>query len=70
MHAVLEETEVLKMLRDQAEMQDERLATLKHRLDAELKVMQDHFEEMFDKMHETEVSLEKSLVGILCGTVV
>ena len=62
MHAVLEETEVLKMLRDQAEMQDERLSTLKHRLDSELKVMQDHFEEMFDKMHETEANLERNLV--------
>lgn len=61
---MLEETEVLKMLRDQAEMQDERLSTLKHRLDAELKVLQDHFEEMFDKMHDTETNLEKNLVSV------
>uniref|UniRef100_A0A6S8FPJ7 t-SNARE coiled-coil homology domain-containing protein n=1 Tax=Aplanochytrium stocchinoi TaxID=215587 RepID=A0A6S8FPJ7_9STRA len=60
-HAVLEETEILKMLRDQAAQQDQKLDELHQRLERELHVMEEHFEEMFDKIHNTEESLERNL---------
>mmetsp|Transcript_16032 Transcript_16032/g.19461 ORF Transcript_16032/g.19461 Transcript_16032/m.19461 type:complete len:158 (-) Transcript_16032:2-475(-) len=63
-HAVLEETQVLKLLRDQAEQQDQKIDELHQRLERELHVMEEHFEEMFDKIHNTEESLEKNLAKI------
>lgn len=61
LNAALEESEVLKLLRDQAQQHDKKIDNLNIRLNKELHAMEQHFSEMFDKIKETEKTLEDNL---------
>ena len=62
--SVLEESEVLKMLRDQAAKQDKKLEELSKRLNMELHSLEEHFEDMFQKVKSTETTLEENLKAV------
>jgi len=58
---LLKETDFIKMLEQNAEKQDRRLEELHHRLEAELARVNQHFEDMLEKIHQSEESLQKNL---------
>eukprot|EP00924_Labyrinthula_sp_SR-Ha-C_P015408 snap_masked-scaffold_71-processed-gene-0.13-mRNA-1 protein AED:1.00 eAED:1.00 QI:0/-1/0/0/-1/1/1/0/167 len=60
-NSVLQESEVLKLLRDQAAQQDEKIDQLRIRLNKEITAVQDHFEELFTKISNTEKKLEEDV---------
>ncbi|GBG29310.1 Hypothetical Protein FCC1311_055322 [Hondaea fermentalgiana] len=58
---LLKETDFVKMLEMTAEKNDRKLEELHHRLENELARVNKHFEEMLDKIHESEQNIEKNL---------
>mmetsp|Transcript_13756 Transcript_13756/g.26668 ORF Transcript_13756/g.26668 Transcript_13756/m.26668 type:complete len:161 (+) Transcript_13756:148-630(+) len=58
---LLKETDFVKMLEITAEKNDKKLEELHHRLESELARVNKHFEEMLDKIHESEQNIEKNL---------
>jgi len=61
---VLKETDFIKVLESQQKRQSKRLDDLHHRLESELARVNRHFEEMLDKIHISELEIEKNLKRI------
>mmetsp|Transcript_14576 Transcript_14576/g.26146 ORF Transcript_14576/g.26146 Transcript_14576/m.26146 type:complete len:156 (+) Transcript_14576:127-594(+) len=61
---LLKETEFVKMLEYSTAKHDKRLTELHKRLESELSRVNSHFEEMLEKIHESERNIEKNLARI------
>jgi len=61
---ILKKTDVLQMLKKQSRQQDVKLKNLHHRLEKELAKVNDHFDDLFQKLSSSERTLEQNLAKV------
>jgi hypothetical protein len=64
MNKLLKETDLIKMIEETTKKHDAQLERLKERVDQELARIDEHFEAMLEKIHETELETENTLQRI------